>query len=68
MTLFKNFNPIPKEAKTETCRTCENRERWECGNSIIQYCCVLTSNRTVNKKLKIKCKTPACEHYKKIQQ
>ncbi len=63
-SLFGEFNPVPENARTETCRLCANRERWECGNSIIQYCGVLSSNRTFNKKLKIKCKNQACEFYK----
>ena len=62
-TLFKDFKSIPV-ITTNTCRTCRHRERWECGNSVIQYCGVLSSNRTVNKKLKIKCNKPACDFYK----
>ncbi len=52
------------ESKT-TCLTCEYRERWQCGGSIIQYCGVRTSNRTENGKLKIKCKNKSCNQYKK---
>jgi len=47
------------------CRTCEHREPTQCGGSIIQYCGLRKSNRTENGKLKIKCKTPACESYQK---
>lgn len=65
-TLFKNFNPIPEEATKETCRSCKHRERHQCGNSIIQYCGILNSNRTQNKQLKVKCIYPACEHWKGI--
>jgi hypothetical protein len=52
---------------TETCLNCEHRERHQCGGSIIQYCGVRKSNRTYNGKLKIKCKTPACSSFKKIE-
>ena len=47
------------------CLTCEHRERHRYNSKIIQYCGLLKSNRTVNGKLKIKCKTPACFHFKK---
>lgn len=53
--------------KTETCLTCKHRERHQCGGSIIQYCGVRKSNRTYNGQLKIKCKTPACSSFKKIE-
>lgn len=46
------------------CRTCEHRERHQCGSKVIQYCAIVKSNRTDNGKLKIKCKTPACLQYK----
>jgi hypothetical protein len=62
MSLFDNFE---KPKKTDTCKTCANRERWQCGGSIIQYCGVRTSNRTQNGLMKIKVTTPACELYKK---
>ena len=64
MDLFneKEIKVSPKEGKT--CLTCEHRERWQCGNSVIQYCGILKSNRTENGKLKIKCKTKACDFYK----
>ncbi len=62
-TLFKDFNPVPLEARKETCRTCRHRQRWYCGGSVIQYCGKLSSNRTFNKRLKIKCNKPACEFY-----
>lgn len=54
---------IPEEPKGNTCRTCQYRERHQCGGSIIQYCGVRKSNRTYNGKLKIKCKMAACIHY-----
>jgi hypothetical protein len=47
-----------------TCLTCEHRQRWQCGGTVIQYCGVTKSNRTSNGLLKIKCKTPACHLYK----
>lgn len=51
---------------TETCLNCQHRERHQCGGSIIQYCGIRKSNRTYNGQLKIKCKTPACSSFKKI--
>ena len=50
-----------------TCLTCDHRERHQCGGSIIQYCGVRKSNRTENGLLKIKCKTPSCHLYKKME-
>lgn len=55
---------IPPKHPDTFCRTCVHRERWNFGGTIIQYCGIRKSNRTDNGKLKIKCKTPACEHYK----
>jgi len=52
---------------TAFCRTCEHRERWECGASIIQYCGVRKSNRTFNGKLKIKVTMAACPLYEPIK-
>lgn len=57
--LFK-IDPV----KTETCKTCEHRERHECNSKIIQYCGVRKSNRTRNGKLKIKASDMACNLYK----
>lgn len=57
--------PEQKQEVNATCLTCEHRQRHQCGGSIIQYCGVRKSNRTNNKLLKIKCKTPACGQYKK---
>lgn len=48
----------------KTCKTCEHRERWQCGGSVFQYCAVRKSKRTDNKLLKIKCKNKSCELYK----
>ena len=62
-TLFKDFNPVIPKARKETCRSCKFRERHQKGNSVIQYCGVRSSNRTVNKQLKIKVTNPACEHW-----
>lgn len=50
--------PITKPANT--CRNCANRQRHQCGGSIIQYCGVRKSNRTYNGLLKIKVTDPAC--------
>lgn len=52
---------VPEENKFKECRTCMHRERHQCGGAIIQYCGIRKSNRTDNGKLKIKCKTKACE-------
>lgn len=52
---------------TETCLNCQHRERHQCGGSVIQYCGIRSSNRTYNGQLKIKCKTPACSGFKKIE-
>jgi len=58
---------IPEEKPTKFCRTCEHRERTQCGGSIIQYCGVRKSNLTDNGKLKIKAKRPACSLYIEIE-
>lgn len=55
---------ITREVTKNTCLTCVHRQRWEAGNSVIQYCGILKSNRTENGKLKIKCKTKACDYYR----
>ena len=60
---------IPEDtpaAKGYTCLTCENRQRWQCGGRVIQYCGVRKSNRTDNGLLKIRAKDPACPFYKEI--
>lgn len=59
----KLFEVEPKHPD-KFCRTCEHRERHQCGSMVIQYCGIVKSNRTDNGKLKIKCKTPACQFYK----
>lgn len=46
-----------------TCRTCQHRQRWQCGGTIIQYCGARKSNRTENGLLKIKTKDAACPLY-----
>ena len=52
-----------KDIITNTCRTCEHRQRWECGSKIIQYCAKRKSNRTDNGLLKIRAKDTACFLY-----
>ena len=52
--------------KSYTCRYCSNRERWQCGSKVIQYCKVRVSKRTSNGLLKIKCKDKACILFKLI--
>lgn len=59
---------IEPQHPTKFCRTCEHRERHSCGNKVIQYCGIVKSNLTDSGQLKIKCKTPACQFYKEIQQ
>lgn len=73
-TVFENTNikrqmnnilfDIPVKHPDKFCRTCVHRERHLFNQTIIQYCGIRKSNRTENGKLKIKCKTPACESYK----
>ena len=65
---MKLFDIPATEPATElkTCKDCQHRERWECGSMIIQYCGVLKSNRTFNKKKKIKAKDKACLSFKQI--
>lgn len=46
------------------CRTCEHRERHQCGGRVIQYCGLHKSNRTDNGQLKIKVTNVACNWYK----
>ena len=67
MEQSKLFEVEPRKI-TETCRSCTNRERWQCGWSIIQYCGVRKSNRTDNGLLKIKVTNEACYAYKKDDQ
>lgn len=55
--------PEKKEESTETCRTCKNRQTWQCNSKAFQYCGIRNSNRTSNGLLKIKCKNKACELY-----
>jgi len=68
-TLFdiENIDVKKEVVNPNTCLTCEHRERHQCGGSIIQYCAILKSNRTLNGQLKIKCKTPACFYYEPIK-
>jgi len=61
MQLFESEN---KPSIMMTCRSCEHRERHQCGGSVIQYCGVRKSNRTQNGQLKIKVTMPACAAYK----
>lgn len=65
-SLFPEQEPVKAE-KGLTCRTCEHRERWQCGGSVIQYCGVRKSRRTDNGLLKIKVTMPACPVYKEQQ-
>lgn len=58
---------IEPKIPDKLCRSCEHRERHQCGGSIIQYCAIIKSNRTDNGKLKIKCKTPACQFYQETK-
>lgn len=62
--MFDGYGIIEPKKPTNTCRTCEHRQRWECGGSVIQYCGVRKSNRTFNKLLKIQVTNEACALYK----
>jgi len=53
----------PKEKPKHTCRTCENRQRWQCGGRVIQYCGVRKSKRTDNGLLRIRVTDAACLAY-----
>lgn len=63
-TLF-NIEPMDKKPPENTCRDCENRQRWQCNSKVFSYCAVRKSNRTNNGLLKIKAKDKACSLYKK---
>lgn len=60
------MDDLLKSETTDTCRHCENRQRHQCGGSIIQYCGVRKSNRTYNGLLKIKVTDKACLLFKKV--
>lgn len=64
----KLFDIPPTEPgnPVNTCRSCDHRERWQCGGSVIQYCGARKSKRTDNGLLKIKVTDPACPLYKPI--
>ena len=62
--LFAVPESIP-EKNPNTCKTCVNIQKWECGGSFFFYCGVRKSNRTDNGLLKVKCKTEACLQYKR---
>ena len=64
---FVEIYQIKKDLENKTCRTCEYRERWQCGGRVIQYCGRRKSNRTFNHLLKIKVTTPACGLFKEAQ-
>lgn len=56
--------PQTKFSASVTCKSCMHRQRWRPGSqAVFQYCAVRKSARTHNGLLKIKCKTPACQHY-----
>ena len=61
MELFEVETKLP----VNFCRTCAHKENHSCGSKIIKYCGLRKGNRTANRKLKIKDKTPACAQYKK---
>ena len=58
------FDVVEPPKDGPKCRTCQHRQRWHCGGSIIQYCGVRKSNRTFNGLLKIKVTNNACAAYK----
>ena len=55
---------VEPKKRTETCRKCVNRERWECNSKVISYCTAQRSGRTFNGFKKIKATDTACELYK----
>jgi hypothetical protein len=68
MDLF-NGEILPNEknevkVSAKTCKDCEYKQRHQCNSKVFQYCGVRKSNRTNNRLLKIKCKTPACSKFK----
>lgn len=65
-SLFSN-DEIDEVRPSKFCRTCQHRQRWRCGGSIIQYCGVRKSNRTFNGLMKVQAKFPACAAYKQIE-
>lgn len=62
--LFQGEGYIQPKKPTRFCRTCKNRQPWECGTRVTQYCGIRKSNRTYNGLLKIKVTNPACMAYK----
>jgi hypothetical protein len=65
MTTLFDLPPTEPGKPANTCRQCKNRERWQCGGSVIQYCGVRKSNRTDNGLLKIKVTDAACPLFEK---
>lgn len=63
MSQINLLENIEVMSRKETCRSCKHRQRWRCGNSIIQYCAINGSNRTHNGRLKIKATMTACNRY-----
>ncbi len=53
--------------RSYTCRNCIYRERWECGNRIIQYCAKRPNRRTFNGLTKIKVTDVACHYFREIK-
>jgi hypothetical protein len=68
------FEPCELAAKLkENCGQCAHIQRWINGevsppHAVKFYCGVTRSNRTANKLLKVKRKTPACGHFIKARQ
>jgi hypothetical protein len=61
--LFSNDDLSPQN--TAQCRNCKHIQKTQCGGSVFFYCVVRKSNRTLNKLLKVKCKTPVCGLFEK---
>jgi len=57
------MNTFDKNQPQKYCRTCEHRQRRQCGGKVFQYCAVRRSRRTNNGLLKIRCKDEACHLY-----
>lgn len=64
MNEHKELFETPANNAGKTCRTCVNRQSWQCGGRVIQYCGIHRSNRTDNGLLKIKVTDASCPAYK----
>jgi hypothetical protein len=61
-------SPPALPARKERCGQCAHIQRWRNehvspSHAVNFYCGITHSNRTDNKLLKVKCKTPACDNF-----